>query len=350
VAEALGAMAGVRPAEAGEFSRRAFLNGKMDLTEAEGLADLVAAETRAQRRQALRQLDGGLSRLYDDWRQALIEISAEVEAAIDFSDEADVPAALEARARTRIGGLLDSLRGHLDDGHRGERLRDGFYVAILGPPNVGKSSLLNALARRDAAIVAATAGTTRDVVEVQLDLGGYPAIVADTAGLRETADAVEDQGVRRALARAAVADLKLVVVEAGAAPAQLAEMADLIDGDSLTVVNKCDMESPAANFDGGAVYRISVKTGDGVAALLSALGRAVAARLESAGAPSLTRARHRTAATEAVAALERAAAAEAVELLAEDLRSAARALGRITGRVDVEDILDVVFASFCIGK
>lgn len=350
VAEALASMPGLRPAEAGEFSRRAFLNQKMDLTEAEGLADLVAAETAAQRRQALRQLSGGLSERYEAWRQALIAISADLEAAIDFGDEADVPADLEQTVVARIAALVDSLAEHLDDDHRGERLREGLYIAIVGPPNVGKSSLLNALARRDAAIVAETAGTTRDVIEVHMDLGGYPATLADTAGLRETADAVEDEGVRRALERAAAADLKLVVVEAGQAAAQVALMADLLDGDSLLVANKIDLESPPANLGGETPLAVSVRTGAGLEGLIEALRVAVARRLTWSGSASLTRVRHRAAAGEALAALRRARSGTEVELMAEDLRLAARFLGRVTGRVDVEDILDVVFSSFCIGK
>lgn len=350
VGEALAALPGLRPAEPGEFSRRAFLSGKMDLTEAEGLADLVDAETGAQRRQALRQLAGGLSARYDAWRDELIGILAEVEAAIDFGDEADVPANPESVVRARIGSLVDSFSEHLADGQRGERLREGLHIAILGPPNVGKSSLLNALAGRDAAIVAATAGTTRDVIEVHMDLGGYPAILSDTAGLRETADAVENEGLRRALARAETADLKVLVVEAGQAAEQLRTVRGWLDGDALLVANKTDLDPAPAVLDGAAVFGVSVLTGAGFDGLIGALSTEVARRLEISGPAGLTRARHRAAVSDGLDGLCRASKATELELMAEDLRLAARSIGRITGRVDVEDILDVVFSSFCIGK
>ena len=350
IVEALSMVPGLRPAAPGEFSRRAFLNGKMDLTEAEGLADLVAAETAAQRRQALRQMGGALGGLYETWRQQLLAVMAEVEAEIDFADEGDVPDSMLDAVRGRIGALAAAVARHLDDGGRGERLRDGLEIAIVGPPNAGKSSLLNALARRDAAIVAATAGTTRDVVEVHMDLGGYPAVLADTAGLREAGDAVEDEGVRRARRRAETADLKLVVLDAADLEGGCVATAALLDDDALLVVNKTDLAPAPPLLSGRRPLGLSVRTGSGMAALEQALQEVVTARLDLGASPSLTRARHRTALQEARAALQRAEAAEAVELAGEDLRLAARALGRITGRIDVEDILDLVFASFCIGK
>ena len=351
LAEVLIARLGVRPAEPGEFTRRAFLNGRLDLTEAEGLADLVAAETAAQRRQALRQMSGSLGSLYETWRTDLISLLAHAEADIDFPDE-DLPDGLAAAVRPRVIELRDRIATHLDDGHRGERLRDGLYVVIVGPPNAGKSSLLNAMARRDAAIVSTTAGTTRDVIEVHLDIGGYPVLLADTAGLRRAADAIEGEGVRRALARAAQADLKIVLADATVADAAGPEVADLIDADSLVALNKIDLTPTAESVDvaGHPALPISVKTGAGMTAFLAALEDMVASRLDAGGAPTLTRARHRAALAECRAALERALGADAAELVAEDLRLAARSLGRITGRVDVEDILDVVFADFCIGK
>ena len=349
VTDALTALA-LRPAEPGEFSRRAFLNGKMDLTEAEGLADLVAAETAAQRRQALRQLAGALGGLYESWRQRLIRIQAEVEAEIDFADEADVPAGLLAAASGEIAALADELAAHLDDSHRGERLREGLYIAILGPPNVGKSSLLNALARREAAIVSSTAGTTRDVIEVHLALGGYPAILADTAGLREALDEIEDEGVRRAKARAEAADLRLLVLDAGALEAGAAAVGGLIGEEALIVVNKTDLAAAPQRVAGRPALAVSVKTGVGLAELERALETAVRARLDTGASPTLTRARHRAALQAALASLRRAAAASEIELAGEDLRLAGRELGRITGRIDVEDILDIVFSSFCIGK
>ena len=360
---ALGRVPGLRPAEPGEFTRRGFENGKMDLTEAEALADLVDAETAAQRRQALRQLDGELGRLFEGWRGGLIRALAHLEAAIDFPEEG-LPDDLQAEINVYILGLIEELTQYLDDNRRGERLRDGVSIAILGAANVGKSSLLNALARRDAAIVSGLAGTTRDVIEVHLDIGGYPVVVADTAGLREVGDEVEREGVARALARADAADLRLVVFDAGAPSADPAAVA-LLDGDghggggvALAVWNKCDLldTPPPPRVGGHQALAISVLTGEGMAELLGAVEARVADLLaDAAGAAmSLTRLRHRNALEECRGALGRAAKgiaeAAAVELIAEDTRLAMRALGRITGRVDVEDVLDVIFREFCIGK
>lgn len=345
--DCLGAMPGLRPAEPGEFTRRGFLNGKLDLTAAEGLADLVAAETAAQRRQALRQLAGDFGRLTEAWRERLLRIEAQLEAAIDFPDE-DLPPALWEAARAGVAVLAAEITTHLADGHRGERLREGVAVAILGPPNAGKSSLMNALARREVAITAATAGTTRDVIEVALDLGGWPVVLADTAGLRDAGDAIEEEGVRRARARAAAADLKLVVIDA-TRPEEAQALTDLLDENALIVANKIDLLPVTAPLPPGTLA-LSVKTGDGMAAFLTALTAAVGERLMPGTAPLVTRARHRAALTAAVAALERFATALLPELAAEELRLAARALGRITGRVGVEDMLDRLFAEFCIGK
>jgi tRNA modification GTPase len=353
LAGALGRMAGVRPAEAGEFTRRAFENGKLDLTEAEGLADLVAAETAAQRRQALRQLEGALGTLYGGWRRRLVRALAFVEAAIDFPDE-DLDPEAERRALADAAAVRAEIAAHLADGERGERLRDGLDVAIVGAPNVGKSSLLNALAKRDAAIVADMAGTTRDVIEVHLDLGGWPLVVADTAGLREARDVVEAEGVRRAAARAETADLRLVLVDARDWPAIPAEVAALAGPGALLVANKIDLVAAplAPDAEGRVPLPLSVATGMGLPELLTALERAAAEALDGGGAPALTRARHRAALVDAEAALAGAVAEgrRAPELRAEDLRMAVRAVGRVLGKVDVERILDVVFAEFCIGK
>jgi tRNA modification GTPase len=351
VLEALAACPGLRPAEAGEFTRRAFANRKLDLTAAEAVADLVDAETAAQRRQALRQLGGELERLYEDWRQRLLRLLAHMEASIDFSDEA-LPATLESEVRGEAAALGTEMARHLDDARRGERLRDGLHVAIIGAPNVGKSSLLNTLARRDAAIVSTVAGTTRDVIEVHLDLGGYPLTIADTAGLRESTDAVELEGVRRARRRAEDADLRLAVFDAEAWPKADAATAALVDTDTLVVVNKADLVQPAPplTLRGRPAAPISALRGDGIDGLLADLGTALGERWESAPRPAPTRARHRAAVGDCQAALTRALAASSPELAAEDLRLAARALGRITGRVEVEDLLDVIFADFCIGK
>jgi tRNA modification GTPase len=328
-----------RPAERGEFTRRAVENGKFDLTQAEAIADLVDAETEAQRRQALRQYDGALSDLYEGWRTALIRAAAWAEAAIDFADE-ELPDDTLAGARAAAADILKQIQAHLDDAGRGEILREGLYLTVVGPPNAGKSSLVNALARRDVAIVAETAGTTRDVIEVRLDLGGYPVTVADTAGLREAADAIEAEGVRRALARAETADLVLLLLDGASDVSPPKVRADLI------VWNKSDLK----RRDG---LMISLKTGEGLDALVAALTAKVRDRLESRSeVPALTRKRHRRALEDAARALMGALAVpfDRPELLAEELRLAMRALGRITGRVDVEELLDVVFADFCIGK
>ena len=351
----LGRQPGLRLAEPGEFTRRAFENGKLDLTEAEAVADLVAAETAAQRRQALRQLSGELGRLYEQWRERLLRALAHLEAAIDFPDEGLPMTVLDAVTHT-VEQLESEIRSHLADNRRGERLRDGLSVAILGPPNAGKSSLLNALARRDAAITSATAGTTRDVIEVHLDLGGYPAILADTAGLRDSSDAIEAEGVRRARARAAEADLKLMVLDATRPEEACPAVRALVDTDTVVVANKIDLarnESASAWADhlGAApALRISVKTGAGIEVLLATLTEELARRFGTAEAPLITRARHRAALEECLAALRRYDARALPELAAEDLRLAARSLGRITGRVDVEDLLDIIFRDFCIGK
>ncbi len=356
VTEALAAMAGLRPAEPGEFTRRAFDNGKLDLTAAEGLADLVAAETAAQRRQALRQMDGALAGLIEGWRERLLRAVAHLEAEIDFADE-DLPEGLSGAVREELAALAAEVERHLADGRRGEIMRDGFSVAIVGAPNVGKSSLLNVLARREVAIVAETAGTTRDVVEVRLDLAGYPVILADTAGLREAAEPVEEEGIRRARARAAAADLVLVVLDATARPLVPAETAELIGPEALVVVNKCDLNK--CDFDeargllpaGITPVRVSARTGEGLEALMGGIEARARARLEAGSeAPAVTRVRHRRALESCSEALRRAIAATQVDLAAEDARLALRALGRITGRVDVEELLDVIFRDFCIGK
>lgn len=342
---------GLVPAEPGEFSKRAFLNGKLDLTRAEAIADLVDAETAAQRRQALRQLDGGLAALADGWRAELVRALALMEAVIDFSDEG-VPEDLVVAVGRAVAALAADLEGHLVQGRRSERLRDGIHIAILGAPNAGKSSLLNRLAGREAAIVSSTAGTTRDIIEVHLDLHGWPVVLSDTAGLREASEEVEAEGIRRALARAEAADLKLAVFDATLLPCWDDPTRTMVDGDALVVLNKADAVTGAlpATLDGHRVVAVSARTGDGLDGLLAALEAEVSARYAVAAAPALTRARHRAAVEECLAALRRFDPAAEIELAAEDLRLAAAALGRITGRVDVEELLDVVFREFCIGK
>jgi len=344
--EALTAVPGLRPAGPGEFTRRAVENGRIDLTQAEALADLIDAETEAQRRQALDQFQGCLARLYEDWRAELIRALGWVEAGIDFAEEG-LPEDVTARARRQVAGIGQQIQSHLADSRRGELVREGIVLTLIGLPNSGKSSLLNALARRDAAIVAEEAGTTRDVIEVRLDLGGHAVTVADTAGLREAAGAVEAEGVRRALARAESADLVLLVLDGSISEPAAGLSPKVMERAALTVWNKKDLGFPAPRQG----LAISAKTGEGIPELAGLLTRLVQERLENrTGSPPLTRARHRHALEEAASALSRALAAEAPELMAEDLRLALRALGRITGRVDVEEVLDVVFRDFCVGK
>jgi len=343
VLTALAGIGGLRTAEPGEFTRRAFAHDKLDLTQAEALADLVDAESRAQARLALQQMGGALKELTGHWRHRLVQALAHLEAVIDFPDE-DLPPEVADKVWGEVRGLEQAIARHLDDGHRGERVREGLLIAIVGAPNAGKSSLLNALAKRDAAIVSPTPGTTRDVIEVHLDIAGYAVTVADTAGLREAGDAIEDEGIRRALKRAETADIKIALFD-GTQPRDTATTA-LVDENTLTVLSKADLMKGAGE-DGGAV---SVKTGFGFAALLDRLGAMVKARFDVVGSAPLTRARHRTALEECRDYLQRAPEADLPELAAEDLRMAARALGRITGRVDVEEILDVVFRDFCLGK
>ena len=419
VLEAVAAIPGCRPAEPGEFARRSFENGRIDLAEVEGLADLVDAETEAQRRQALAQSSGALSKLYEGWRSDLIEIAGLVEAAIDFSDEADVSASAFDKARLKSAPLTEAIAQHLNDGHRGEILRDGFRVALLGPPNAGKSSLLNALARREAAIVSEEAGTTRDVIEVRLDLDGLPVIVSDTAGIREAEGAIEREGIRRSLEAGRAADL---VIWLNACPSELGEASEPPDTISretiLYVCSKADLAAqplirpfgapsppgrrtlqkatelsspmgrgcreatgeglpatpapaasphivsktrfqhgplpmPSAAACGEGITAISTKTGAGIEDLIRLITAHAAGKIGGdANGPALTQARHRHHLETALAGLKafQDGSPDAQELRAEDVRRAAHALGRITGRVDVEDILGEIFSRFCIGK
>ena len=348
VLEALAGIPGLRAALPGEFTRRAFENGKLDLTEVEGLADLIDAETEAQRRQALRQMEGALGRLYEDWRARLMRLLAYAEAEIDFPDE-EVPGDLLKSLGPEVEALRADIAIHLKDGHRGERLREGVEVAIMGPPNAGKSSLLNRLARREAAIVSAEAGTTRDVVEVRFDLGGVPVTLADTAGLREAAGEIEAEGVRRALARAEAADLRIVVEACDGKGGLTGSFALAREGD-LKLLNKVDLGAP----DKVDAIMVSVMNGEGLGEVEQKLSEIVSELASLSENPVVTRARHREGLEECLASLERVGeglrAGRETELITEDLRLAARALGRITGRVDVEDLLDIVFRDFCIGK
>jgi tRNA modification GTPase len=390
VLAALSRIEGLRPAEAGEFTRRAFENGKLDLTAVEGLADLVAAETEGQRRQAFRQMKGLLGGRAEAWRQRLIQALALVEARIDFSDEADVPDNLVAPTLAIARELETEIATALADGGRGERLREGLVVAIAGPPNAGKSTLLNLLAKREAAIVSPYAGTTRDVIEVHLDLAGWPVTLLDTAGIRDTEDPVELEGVRRARARAAAADLVLWVVDAGEAGQNRPKSTKIMsEGPKNWLIrNKIDLlrcknehkatsrrrsepeselnkalktiannglphKNEPASDNNDLEFNLSAVTGEGFDLLLAQLARQAEDFLGGAESALVTRERHRHALEEVLAALRRAQGANVApheDLLAEELRIAASALARLTGRVDVEDILDVIFRDFCIGK
>jgi len=348
----LSTLPNLRPAEPGEFTRRAFENGKIDLTEAEGLDDLIHAETDQQRRQALRQLKGLLGDKARHWRSRIIEACALIEAGIDFSDEADVPDDLIGPALAKIEMLLAEIDDVLGGRGRSERLRDGLTVVIAGPPNAGKSTLMNQLARRDVAIVSPHAGTTRDAIEVQLDLDGYPLLLIDTAGIRDTADPVEQEGVRRARARAEDADLVLWLsdVEASAVDYQ---------GDAPVWLLRNKIDLPHADAEPGVInadiarsLRISAKQGAGLAELIDALVSFARDYFGSNEVALISRVRQRKLLEETATGLRQSLAVigSGEELAAEELRAAAFALGKLLGRVDIEDLLDVIFREFCIGK
>lgn len=337
--DALAILPGCRMAEPGEFARRAFHHGKLNLAEVEQLGDLINAETEAQRLLALRRAP----KLYEAWRQKLIEIAGLTEAAIDFSDEADVSERSLEAARERAATLLAELGHHLDDGHRGELIREGFRVALLGPPNAGKSSLLNALAQRDAAIVSAEAGTTRDVIEVRLDLGGYPVILSDTAGIRETEGLIEQEGIRRSLATAGAANLVVWLSETGLdSPPEAISRETILDIRTKSDLHPAPPETLA----------ISTITGAGVETLIRRIADAAATAMAVGADPVVTHARHRQLLEQAASALTEflEGKSDFIELRAEDIRRAVHALSRITGHVDVEDILGNIFSRFCIGK
>jgi tRNA modification GTPase len=339
---ALTALPGVRLAEAGEFTRRAFEAGKLDLAAVEGLADLIDSETEWQRRQALRQMEGALGSFAAEWREKLIEAMSLLAADLDFSDEGDVSGPLQEQALALAEAVLTSLRQALGSFAMGERVREGFVVVLAGPPNAGKSSLLNALAQRDVAIVSPIAGTTRDALEVRLDLAGLPVILIDTAGLRDSVDPIEAEGVRRARTLLARADLALALRSIDSEPYRM-------DGEVpvLRLATKSDLDGRSMPGE----LPISVKTGAGIPELLARIVERLQG-LDRVEPALLTRERHRIAVADAIAALERALAARhgQSELLAEELRIAVLALERLVGRIDVEDVLDRLFSGFCIGK
>lgn len=346
--EVLGRMDGHRMAEPGEFTRRAFENGKLDLTEAEAVADLIDAETSLQKSQALNQIEGALSRLYHGWAERLTKSLAYIEADMEFPDE-DMPDGVTREVLPVLEDIKAQIANHLDDNRRGERLRDGIQVAVIGAPNAGKSTLVNALAQRDVAIVSDMAGTTRDVIEVHLNLGGYPIILSDTAGLRpdqiggEGHEGIESEGIRRALKRAEEADIKLLVFDASIEPDH--HTLALQDDMAILVANKSDQSATSLDM-----VAISAKMEDGLEQLIDALLHKASQLIGNQETPSLTRQRHRSALEECFTAIDRALNVALPELRGEDVRLAVRSLGKITGRVDVEDLLDVIFKDFCIGK
>ncbi|MGH6775387.1 tRNA uridine-5-carboxymethylaminomethyl(34) synthesis GTPase MnmE [Brucella tritici] len=342
----MGELPGCRIAEAGEFTRRAFSNGKMDLTIAEGLADLIAAETEGQRRLALQVASGTQRELYTEWRQRLLRARAFIEAELDFADESDVPGSVSEQVWQSLALLKREIENHIASGKRASMLRDGLHVVIVGAPNAGKSSLLNFLAGREVAIISEEAGTTRDLLEVKLDLGGIPVYVTDTAGLRETDSSVEKIGIERARARMADADLVLL----------LEDMSDPIEvtPDETSAIlwrigTKADLKGePSGNWS----YRISMKNGEGLDGLLNALQSFAEAQIGQIEDAVPTRQRHINLLRSTVAEIDRAISGTnlPLELRAENMRLASQHLGRITGDVDVEEILDVIFSQFCIGK
>lgn len=355
--DALSNIEGLRSAAPGEFTRRAFDNGKMDLTAAEGMADLINSETEAQRRQALRLMDGRLGDLYEEWRKEIITAQAYLELDIDFSDE-EIPEDIIIKVQPIIKSLLDKITRHLGEGIKGERIRDGLQVVIMGAPNIGKSTLLNFLSKRDVAIVSHIAGTTRDLLEVHLDIAGFPVTVVDTAGIRESEDVIEVEGIRRAEHRAKDADIKILMVDAENWPEIPERLKRHMGRNAIILLNKRDLLSGADQINEESeheclgVFAISARLETGMGAFLTCLTDTAESYMELTDGPNLTRARHREALADCVKHLNRFCKFPDKELalMAEDLRMAARSLGSITGRVDVEDMLDVIFSEFCIGK
>ncbi len=343
-----------RIAMPGEFTKRAFYNGKMDLTEAEALADLIDAQTKAQKEQAIKQMNGALKDLYMSWRQKLVEKLSHVEAYIDFPEE-DIPSDVVFAMQKEVDNLIDEISEHLNDGHRGEILRDGFKVAILGKPNAGKSSLMNKIAQRDVAIVSTKAGTTRDIIDVSLDIKGYPVIISDTAGIRETEEEIELEGVKRAFKQAEKADLILLMVDARDKIEEtiaLLSQGELANIQKILVVNKIDLLEKSKELKNNPFesFYISVKQEEGLSDLLGRLGEIVDERMGQSEIPAISRIRYREKLLEAVACLQQFNLSKPIELVSEDLRGAVKSIGEITGVVNVDELLDNIFSKFCIGK
>ena len=339
-------------AEPGEYSKRAFYNGKMDLTQAEGLADLIDAETAEQQKYAMRQMEGGLKNLYESWREELLTVMAHLEAYIDFPDE-EIPEDTVFKLEDTVFKLKEAIKAHLSGDTIGERLREGFRVVIVGPPNAGKSSLLNAVVNREAAIVSDIAGTTRDAVDVHLDLKGYPVMFTDTAGLREVEDAIEKKGIEIAYHKINEADLVICLFDASQDTVHIFDnLKKTISGKMLLVANKTDRLSAEriSSLRQEGCLTIAAKSRQGLEQLLQAITERIENRFTSNSNLLITRARYREALKETVEALETFTLRKEIELAAEDVRLAARALGKITGRIEVDDILDKIFGSFCIGK
>lgn len=359
VLEAISHCEGTRLAEPGEFTKRGFLNAKLDLTEVEGLADLIEAQTEAQRQQALLQASGVHSQLYESWRSQLLKALALLEAELDFADEADVLESVTSEKDKIVKESVKSIKRHLSDHHRGEILREGFRVVIAGPPNAGKSSLLNRLAQRDAAIVSEEAGTTRDSIEVYLNLNGYPVIVTDTAGIRKTTSQIEQEGIRRSLSHISKANLIIWLEDStkfenleAISKQDIASLSSEDREKTLIVFNKSDLRTLEIGDIHQAQFKISVKTGEGLEALIGEITNRAQSIMGSQEAPTVTRARHREQLQTCVVALEAFLETKdsPLELKAEELRIAAHAIGRITGRIDMEDVLGEIFSTFCIGK
>jgi tRNA modification GTPase len=336
-----------RLANPGEFSKRAFLNGKMDLTAAEGLNDLIESETLIQQQQAMRQMQGNLANIYENWKQNLIRILALIEAYLDFPDD-DIPANVIDEVNENVASLYKKIGTHLNDQHRGEILRRGIYVAILGAPNVGKSSLLNYLAKRDVAIVSNIAGTTRDIIEVNLDLAGFPVTIADTAGIRESQDLIEKEGIIRALQRAENADIKIIMLAADDMDSFNNEISSIIDSNSIILINKIDQKNNLSSIENA--IEISVNQNIGLEFFIEKLSSIIEDKFSPSSDPVITRERHRYHLNKCYEALSYFTLNKPLELASEDLRIAARSLGQIVGVIDVETILDEIFINFCIGK
>lgn len=341
-----------RMAEPGEFSKRAFYNQKMDLTEAEGLADLIDAETEAQQKYALRQMEGNLKNLYEDWREKLVNIMAHLEAYIDFPDE-EIPENIVSEMNNTVFKLKNEIKEHLSSDNIGERLREGFRVVIVGRPNAGKSSLLNAIAKRDVVIVSDIAGTTRDAIDVHLDLNGYPVIITDTAGIRETEEAIERQGVEIAYRKIEDADLLLCLYDASQDTVQVFEKIEkTFKNKMIYIANKSDnlTKEQCSEIKKQGITLISVKQQQGIDIVLNKISAVINDKFTSNSNLLITRARYREALNEALRSLDLFNLNKEIELSAEDIRLAAREIGKITGRIEVDEILDKIFSSFCIGK